>query len=71
AWTAQLTTIAEGEALGSFNAASAISSIIAAVTAGQLAHNLGYGMVLVVATASSLVSLFCFFPLLFRKQKKS
>ena len=64
AWTAQLATFEEGEALGSYNATTAIAAVIAAFGAGLLAHNFGYGMILVVATVASLLALVCFAPLL-------
>lgn len=68
AWAAQLATFEEGEALGYFNAATAISSVIAAFAAGYLAHQFSYRMVLVVAAAASLVGLLFFTPLLAKKR---
>lgn len=64
AWTAQLATFEEGEALGYFNAASAVSSVIAAFAAGYLAHRFSYRMILVAAAISSFAGLLLFIPLL-------
>ncbi|MEJ2695377.1 MAG: MFS transporter [Candidatus Sulfobium sp.] len=68
AWTAQLATFEEGEALGYFNAATAVSSVIAAFAAGDIAHRFSYGMVLVVAAISSFAGLLLFIPLLAKKK---
>jgi len=64
AWAAQLATFEEGEALGSYNATTAVAAVVAAFGAGLLAHNFGYGMILVVATVASLLAVVCFIPLL-------
>jgi DHA1 family tetracycline resistance protein-like MFS transporter len=64
AWTAQLATFAEGEALGAYNATTAVAAVIAAFTAGLVAHNFGYGMVLIIGAVASLLALSCFIPLL-------
>jgi len=64
AWTAQLAIFEEGEALGYFNAASAISSVVAAFAAGAMAHAFSYNMVLVAAAVASLIGLLLFIPLL-------
>jgi len=64
AWAAQLATFAEGEALGSYNATTAVAAVIAAFTAGLVAHNFGYGMVLIIGAVASLLALSCFIPLL-------
>jgi predicted MFS family arabinose efflux permease len=64
AWAAQLATFEEGEALGSYNATTAVAAVVAAFGAGLLAHNFGYGMILVVATVASLLAVACFIPLL-------
>jgi MFS transporter, DHA1 family, tetracycline resistance protein len=69
AWTAQLATGPEGEALGSFNAALAISSVLAAFGSGLIAHHFGYKMLLVFAAASSVVAVLIFLPLLGRAGK--
>ena len=69
AWTAKLATVEEGEALGSFNATTAIAAVISAFTAGLIAHNFGYGMVLIVGAVSSLLALLCFIPLLFSAKR--
>jgi predicted MFS family arabinose efflux permease len=63
AWAAQLATFEEGEALGSFNATSAVAAVIAAFAAGLLAHKFGYGMILVIAACTSFLALLCFIPL--------
>jgi len=65
AWAAQLATFKEGEALGSYNATTAVAAVIAAFAAGFLAHNFGYGMVLIISTAACLLALPCLIPLLF------
>ena len=64
AWAAQLATFEEGEALGSYNATTAVAAVIAAFAAGLLAHKFGYGMILVIATVASLLALLCFIPLM-------
>ncbi len=68
AWVAQLATFEEGEALGFFNAATAISSVISAFAAGLLGHNLGYGTVLLAGALSSAVAVVCLVPLLFKRK---
>jgi MFS family permease len=68
AWAAQLATFEEGEALGFFNAATAISSVISAFGAGLLGHHFGYGSVLLVGACSSAVSVVCLLPLLFKRK---
>ncbi len=68
AWAAQLATVKEGEALGFFNAVTSVSSVISAFAAGFLGHSLGYGSVLLVAMISSVLSLLCFIPLIFKKK---
>ena len=67
AWAAQLATVKEGEALGFFNAATSISSVISAFGAGLLGHILGYGSILLVAMISSALALACFLGLVFKK----
>lgn len=64
AWTAKLATFPEGEALGSFNAATALSSVVAALGSGIIAHIFNYGMILVIGAACSLVALIFFLYLL-------
>ncbi len=72
AWTAELATFKEGEALGSFNAATAASAVIAAFAAGFIAHQFSYGMILVISTIASLMAIICFIPLMFpRKPNRS
>lgn len=68
AWAAQLASFEEGEALGFFNAATAISSVISAFGAGLLGHHLGYGTVLLAGACSSAVSVVCLLPLLFKRK---
>lgn len=63
AWAAQLATFEEGEALGSFNATSAVAAVIAAFAAGLLAHKFGYGTILRIAAGASFLALLCFIPL--------
>lgn len=69
AWAAQLATFEEGKSLGAFNATTAIAAVIAAFAAGSVAHKFGYGIILVVATIASLLSLVFFTPLLFSAKK--
>jgi MFS family permease len=71
AWTAQLATFKEGEALGCFNAITAVAAVIAAFAAGLIAKKFGYSMVLTVGTISSIVALVCFLPLLRSAQKRN
>ena len=54
----------EGEALGAFNAITAVAAVIAAFAAGLLAKNFGYGIILIIGAAASLLALPCFIPLL-------
>ena len=63
-WTAQLARFEEGEALGYFNAATAISSVMAAFAAGAMAHLFSYRIVIVAAAAASFIALLFFLPLL-------
>jgi MFS family permease len=69
AWTAQLATFEEGEALGCFNGMTAMAAVIAAFAAGLVAHHFGYVMVLIIGAVASLVALVCFIPLLFSVKK--
>jgi predicted MFS family arabinose efflux permease len=69
AWVAQLATFEEGEALGLYNATTAVAAVIAAFTAGLLAHKFGFSMILVIASGSSLLGLLFFIPLLFQIKK--
>jgi DHA1 family tetracycline resistance protein-like MFS transporter len=64
AWAAQLTNSAEGEALGIFNGVTAVAAVIAAFAAGQVAHNFGYPMVLIIGAVASVLALICFAPLI-------
>ena len=69
AWAAELATFEEGEALGFYNAMTAIAAVIAAFTAGLVAHKFGYGMVLIIGAVACLVGLSCFIPLPFSAEK--
>jgi predicted MFS family arabinose efflux permease len=64
AWAAQLATFTEGEALGSYNGTTAVAAVVAAFTAGLVAHDFGYGMILIIGTAACILALSCFIPLL-------
>ena len=64
AWAAQLANFEEGEALGFFTSATAISSVISAFAAGYLGQHFGYGSVLIVGAISSALAIICFIPLL-------
>ena len=70
-WTAKLATFEEGEALGIFNATTAVASVISAFTAGLVAHKFGYGMVLIIGAVSSILALLCFIPLLHSERKEA
>lgn len=69
AWAAQLAPGEEGQALGLFNAALAISSVIAAFGGGLLAHHVSYRALLLAAAASSALSVLLFLPLLGKPRK--
>jgi MFS family permease len=69
ALAAQLATFAEGEALGFYNATTAVAAVIAAFTAGLVARQFGYGMVLTIGAVASLLALSCFIPLLPQAKK--
>lgn len=69
AWAAQLATFEEGEALGCYNAMTAIAAVIAAFAAGVVAHQFGYVTVLIIGAIASVVALLCFIPLLFSGKK--
>lgn len=69
-WAAALAPFGEGEALGLFNASSAISSVIAAFATGLIAHHLSFPMVLVGAAISSAVALAIFLPLQWASVRK-
>jgi DHA1 family tetracycline resistance protein-like MFS transporter len=69
AWAAQLATFEEGEALGTYNATSAVAAVIAAFTAGLMAHKFGYSMILIIAGGTSLLGLICYIPLMSRIKK--
>jgi MFS family permease len=70
AWAAQLAPCEEGEALGLFNSALAISSVIAAFGGGLIAHHFSYPLVLVAGAVSSIISVICFAPLLGKAKAK-
>lgn len=57
ALTAQIADMAEGNALGVFNSATAVGSVLAAVAAGGLADWLGYNAVLAAAAAVTVAGL--------------
>jgi len=65
---ATLSIVEEGEALGLFNATTAVASIIAAVMAGRLADSFSYNLVAIVSCFIVLFSLILFIPLLFREK---
>jgi len=60
----KLATMAEGEAMGIFNATTAIASVLSAVAAGQLAHHFGFGVVPIVAAVVAGASVVLSLPLL-------
>lgn len=57
AYTAQLTTMPQGNALGVFNSITAIGSVLAALAAGWLAEYFGYGVVMITGTLVTLAGL--------------
>lgn len=62
--TGKLAPMAEGEAMGIFNATTAIASVLSAIGAGQLAHQFGFGLVPVVAAVIVCGSIALAVPLL-------
>ncbi len=64
AWTAQLAPVEEGEALGLFNAALAVSSVIDAFAWGLIANAFSFKMLLVAAAVSSGFAVILLLPLL-------
>lgn len=69
AWAAQLATFEEGEALGIFNAGTAVAAVIAAFVAGFIAHNFGYSVVLLIGACACLLALPCFIPIMITGKK--
>jgi len=67
--TANLAIVEEGEALGLFNATTAIASILAAVLAGQIAEKVSYNAVAAAACFIVIASQILFLPLLRRKKE--
>ncbi|MCB2190902.1 MAG: MFS transporter [Deltaproteobacteria bacterium] len=57
AYTAQLATMPEGNALGIFNSSTAVGSVLGALAAGWLSDAWGYGVVMIGATALTVASL--------------
>jgi MFS family permease len=67
ALTAQLSVpqgIPEGEAVGIFNATTAIASVLSAFAAGIIAHLTGYGVVLLLSAATTAAGCLLFLPIL-------
>lgn len=65
--TAQLAEpagVPDGEALGLYNATTAIASVLSAFAAGFIADQAGYGVVLIVAVATVAVGTVLFLPVL-------
>jgi predicted MFS family arabinose efflux permease len=54
----------EGEAMGIFNATTAIASVVSAIAAGQLADRFGFAVVPVVAAMMVVASIVLAIPLL-------
>ncbi len=69
AWTLRYPPVEEGEALGLFNAALAVSSVIAAFGGGLIANQFTYKMLLVAAAVSSALGVF-FLVLILGKTKR-
>jgi len=70
AWTAQLATFEQGEALGCFNANTAVASVISAFTAGFVANKFGFDTVLAIGAIACVLALLCFVPLLRSARKQ-
>ena len=68
-WAAELATFEEGEALGLYNATTAVAAVIAAFAAGLVANHFGYGVILVIGSIACILSLPCFLPLIFLSKK--
>ena len=62
--TAKLALMEEGEAMGIFNATTAIASVLSAIGAGQLAHQFGFEVVPLVAALMAGGSIVLALPLL-------
>ena len=71
ALASELTPFKQGEGLGLFNASFALSSVIAAVLAGFIAHKWDYPTVTLVATVFAGTGLILFLPLLRPEHAKS
>ena len=60
----KLAPMEEGEAMGIFNATTAVASVLSVIGAGQLAHRFGFGVVPVVAALVVVASIVLAVPLL-------
>ncbi|KIX10970.1 MFS transporter [Dethiosulfatarculus sandiegensis] len=58
AYTAQLATMPEGNALGVFNSSTAVASVLGALAAGWLSDAWGYGVVMIGACVLTVAGLF-------------
>ncbi len=67
ALASELTPFGQGEGLGLFNGSFALSSVIAAVLAGMIAHHWSYPMVTLTATVFAGVGMLLFLPLIRKK----
>ncbi len=68
ALASELTPFGQGEGLGLFNGSFALSSVIAAVLAGVIAHSWSYPMVTFAATVFAGSGMLLFVPLLRKKR---
>ncbi len=71
AFASELTPFSQGEGLGLFNASFALSSVIAAVLAGFIAHRWDYPTVTLVATVFAGVGMLIFLPLLAKSRSEA
>ena len=70
ALASELTPFSQGEGLGLFNASFALSSVIAAVLAGFIAHNWNYPAITLTATIFTGAGMLLFLPLLRHRQTR-
>ncbi|WP_192893999.1 MFS transporter [Hydrogenovibrio thermophilus] len=57
-WSAELSSLSQGEALGIFNSTTALACVISALGAGYIAEFVGYKAILLVSLAFTVLSLF-------------
>lgn len=67
----QLARFSQGAAMGIFNAAMAVASVVAAVVGGWIADRYGYPAVVLVATVAAAAGILLLVPLLARRDGES